>query len=149
MYQHGYITKQQMDAAKKVSVADTVLKGDQRQVDDKPYEAFVDAVIDEVSSTTDFDPYTDGLTIYTTLDKDAQLHVNDILNTKDSSVIPYPDDQFQAGIVLLDTKTSEIRAIEAEETNKYNAPSTMLSIREGSLALLLSLCLIMVRQSNI
>ncbi|MEH7548669.1 PBP1A family penicillin-binding protein, partial [Neobacillus vireti] len=112
MYQHGYISKQQMEEAEKVSVAKDVLPIEKRQVkDNKTYDSFVDAVINEVHDTTDFDIYTDGLTIYTSLDRDAQLHVNEILNDKDSNIIPYPDDKFQAGIVLLDTKTSEIRAI--------------------------------------
>lgn len=108
MYQHGYITKKQMDEAKKVSVKDTVLKPKDRKINDKPFDSFVDAVIDEVKENTDFDIMTDGLTIHTTLDKNAQEHVYNLLNSKD---IPYPDDQFQAGIVLLDTKTGEIRAI--------------------------------------
>lgn len=111
MNQHGFISKQEMEDAKKVPVASTVLKEDQRQVDEKPFDSFVDAVIDEVKATTDFDIFTDGLTIYTTLDKNAQIHVDEILNTKDSNIVPYPDEKFQAGIALLDTKTSEIRAI--------------------------------------
>ncbi|MBU8916211.1 PBP1A family penicillin-binding protein [Neobacillus sp. 114] len=109
MYQHGFISKAQMEEAKKVAVKDTVLKEEQRKINDKPYDAFVDAVIDEVKEKTDFDIFSDGLTIYTTLDKNAQDYVNELLNSKD--VIPYPDDQFQAGVALLDTKTGEIRAI--------------------------------------
>ncbi len=108
MHQHGFITKEQMEEARKVSVKDTVLKPEKRKVNNKPFDSFVDAVIDEVKENTDFDIFTDGLTIYTTLDKDAQKHVDKILNSKE---IPYPDDKFQAGIVLLDTKTGEIRAI--------------------------------------
>ncbi|WP_066061064.1 PBP1A family penicillin-binding protein [Neobacillus soli] len=109
MHQHGFITKQEMDDAKKVSVASTVLKEDKRKVDEKPFDSFVDAVIDEVEATTDFDIYSDGLTIHTTLDPNAQTYVENALNTKD--VVEYPDDEFQAGIALLDTKTAEIRAI--------------------------------------
>ncbi|MED4204180.1 PBP1A family penicillin-binding protein [Neobacillus mesonae] len=108
MYQHGFITKEQMEDAKKVHVKDTVLKPKERKVNTKPYDSFVDAVIDEVKENTDFDIFTDGLTIYTSLDKNAQEHVDKILNSKE---IPYPDDEFQVGIALLDTKTGEIRAI--------------------------------------
>ncbi|MGG3469614.1 PBP1A family penicillin-binding protein [Neobacillus pocheonensis] len=109
MHQHGYITKQQMEDAKKVSVASTVLKPDQRTSEEKPFGSFVDAVIREVNEKTDLDINTDGLTIYTTLDTNAQTYVNKILNTKD--IIPYPDENIQAGVALLDTKTGEIRAI--------------------------------------
>ncbi len=109
MHQHGFITKQEMEDAKKVSVASTVLKENQRTVDEKPFDSFVDAVIDEVKENTDFDIYTDGLTIYTTVDRDAQTYVYNMLNSKE--IIKYPDEEFQAGIALIDTKTGEIRAI--------------------------------------
>ncbi|MEH7108579.1 PBP1A family penicillin-binding protein [Bacillus sp. JJ1764] len=109
MHQHGYITKQEMEDAMKVSVKDDVLKPEQRNVNDKPFDPFVDAVIDEVKNNTDFDIFTDGLIIHTTLDRDAQTYVDGLLNTYDN--IPFPDDQFQAGVALIDTKTGEIRAL--------------------------------------
>ncbi len=109
MEQHGFISKQEMDEAKKVSVQSTLLNEKQRKVNEKPFDSFVDAVIDEVKETSDFDIFTDGLTIHTTLDPNAQSYVEDILNKND--VLDYPDDEFQAGVALLDTKTGEIRAI--------------------------------------
>lgn len=109
MEQHGFITKQEMEEAKSVPVTASLVKEENRNRDEKPYDSFVDAVIDEVDEKGDFDIFSDGLTIHTTLEKDAQLYVNTILNTNE--VIAYPDDQFQAGIALLDTKTGEIRAI--------------------------------------
>ncbi|HJV16958.1 MAG TPA: PBP1A family penicillin-binding protein [Bacillales bacterium] len=109
MYQHGYITKGEMTKAQGASVTADLLKEDQRKINEKPYDSFVDAIIDEVKQVGDFDIFSDGLTIYTTLDKDAQLHVDKILNTDE--IIQYPDDEFQAGIALLDTKTGEIRAL--------------------------------------
>ncbi|WML25813.1 PBP1A family penicillin-binding protein [Neobacillus sp. OS1-33] len=109
MEQHGFISKQEMEKAKKVSVKSTVLNEKQRIVNEKPFDSFVDAVIDEVKETSDFDIFTDGLTIHTTLDPDAQTYVEDILNKSD--IIDYPDDEFQAGVALLDTQTGEIRAI--------------------------------------
>ncbi|MDP4154110.1 MAG: PBP1A family penicillin-binding protein [Bacillota bacterium] len=109
MYQHGYISKTEMDNATKVSVNSDLVKNDQRQLNEKPYDSFVDEVIDEVKQAGDFDIFSDGLTIYTTVDQKAQLYVDKIMNTND--VVKFPDDQFQAGITLLDTKTGEIRAI--------------------------------------
>lgn len=109
MEQHGYITKEQMDEAKSVPVTASLVKEEERVRDEKPFDSFVDAVIDEVEDQGDFDIFSDGLTIHTTLDKNAQLHVNTILNSDE--VINYPDAEFQAGIALIDTKTGEIRAI--------------------------------------
>lgn len=109
MHQHGYISKDEMENAKKVPVQSTLVKEEQRTLDEKPYDSFIDAVIDEVKQSGDYDIFSDGLTIYTTLDKNAQLYVDKILNSNE--MIRYPDDQFQAGITLLDTKTGEIRAL--------------------------------------
>ena len=47
-------------------------------VNEKPFDSFVDAVIDEVKKQGDFDIFTDGLTIHTTLDPNAQTYVEDI-----------------------------------------------------------------------
>jgi penicillin-binding protein 1A len=109
MEQHGFISKAAMEEAKSVPVTATLVKEENRNRDEKPFDSFVDAVIDEVKEQGDFDIFSDGLTIYTTLDTNAQLYVNTILNTNE--IINYPDDQFQAGITLLDTKTGEIRAL--------------------------------------
>ena len=109
MEQHGYITKEAMDEAKSVPVTASLVKEEERVRDEKPYDSFVDAVIDEVEKQGDFDIFSDGLTIHTTLDRNAQLYVNTLLNTDE--VIKYPDAEFQAGVALIDTKTGEIRAI--------------------------------------
>jgi penicillin-binding protein 1A len=109
MNQHGFIDKVEMETARQVPIESTLVKEEDRKQDDNPYDSFVDAVIDEVRKHGDYDIYSDGLTIHTTLDTKAQSYVENILNTND--VIEYPDEDFQAGIVLLDTKTGEIRAI--------------------------------------
>jgi penicillin-binding protein 1A len=109
MYKHGFITKEEMEKAKAIPVESTIVKEENRKKNDKPYDAFVDAVIDEVEKYGDFDIFSDGLHIYTTLDPDAQSYVEEMLNSNE--IVQFPDDKFQAGIVLLDTKTGEIRAI--------------------------------------
>jgi penicillin-binding protein 1A len=109
MHQHGYISKQEMEEAQQIPIESSLVKEENRNINESPYGSFVDAVIDEVEKHGDYDIYTDGLTIHTTIDTDAQTYVENILNTND--VIEYPDEEFQAGIVLLDTKTGEVRAI--------------------------------------
>jgi penicillin-binding protein 1A len=109
MEQHGFISEKEMKEAQSVPVTATLVKEEERVRDEKPFDSFVDAVIDEVEEQGDFDIFSDGLTIYTTLDSDAQRYVNTILNSDE--VINYPDAEFQAGIALIDTKTGEIRAI--------------------------------------
>ncbi|PLR77175.1 penicillin-binding protein [Bacillus sp. V3-13] len=109
MNQHGFITKEEMKAAQAIPVESSLVKGEDRETDDEPYDAFVDAVIEEVQQQGDFDIFSDGLKIYTTLDQDAQTYVESMLNSNE--VVQFPDDQFQAGITLLDTKTGEVRAL--------------------------------------
>ena len=109
MHKHGYITKTEMENAIKTPITTGLLPEDQRKKDTHPYDAFVDAVIEEVEDNGNFDIYSDGLSIYTTLDPKAQKHVEDVLNTND--YVQYPDDKFQAGVTLLDTKTGEVRAV--------------------------------------
>src|SRR5699024_1894800 len=72
------------------------------------YNAFIDTVYDqlikqgEVISEDEF--YQGGLKIYTTVEPELQQAVYDVLHSDD---IPYPDDDFETGIALIDTKTGD------------------------------------------
>ena len=109
MNKHGYITTAEMQAAQNKSIEDGLKPKDTSQVDTTPYDAFIDQVIEEVQDMGDYNIYTDGLEVYTTIDKDAQEYVFKMLNSDE--VISYPNETLQAGITLVDTKTGEIRAI--------------------------------------
>ncbi|MCZ2943375.1 hypothetical protein NYY89_20640, partial [Acinetobacter baumannii] len=77
--------------------------------DDLVIDAYLEQVIEEVTKKTDLDVFTDGLTVYTNLDMDAQKHLYDTLNTED--YIAYPDDQLQAGVSMVDVNTGQIKAL--------------------------------------
>lgn len=109
MNKHGYITEAEMQEAQNKSIEDGLKPKDTSKVDTTPYDAFIDQVIEEVQNMGDYNIYTDGLKVYTTIDKDAQEYVFKMLNSND--IINYPNETLQAGITLLDTKTGEIRAI--------------------------------------
>ena len=109
MNKHGYITDAEMKDAQSKSITDGLQPKDTSHVDTTPYDAFIDQVIEEVQNMGDYNIFTDGLEIYTTIDKDAQKYVFNMLNSNE--VISYPNDKLQAGITLLDTQTGEIRAI--------------------------------------
>ncbi len=116
MNQHGKITAEEMEAAKKISVSSTLVSEEQRQSSKSTmmkYPAFVDVVIDEVAELGDYNLFSDGLKIYTTLDPNAQKRVEQILNGE-AIDFAYPEryeEIMQAGITVMDTKTGEIRAI--------------------------------------
>ncbi|WP_053363929.1 PBP1A family penicillin-binding protein [Bacillus sp. FJAT-27251] len=110
MHQHGFISEQEMKEALEIPVTSSlVAEEDREKRKERAYDSFIDRVIDEVEQQGDFDIFSDGLEIYTTLDPNAQDYVENALNTND--VINYPNEQIQAGVALLDTQTGEIRAI--------------------------------------
>lgn len=118
MLKYGFINEAEAEEAKAVKVEDML---NVKEKEESKYEAFIDQVFKEVEqidglSATDI--YESGLTIYTTLDVNSQEYVEEIL-ADDSN---FPDEQFQAGIVLLDTETGAVRAIgggrEADEDEK-------------------------------
>lgn len=120
MNQHGYISKEEMENAKKVPVETTLVKEEKRKTSsDIPYDSFIGQVINEVEKKyKEVDVFSDGVKIYTTLDTDAQKYVEDMLNSND--IVQFPDNKMQAGITLLDTRTGEIRAIGGGRNQKVD-----------------------------
>ncbi|WP_409298127.1 PBP1A family penicillin-binding protein [Peribacillus sp. SCS-26] len=109
MERHGFITKEERDKAKAVPLKGLLVKESQRgEKNTEPYNAYIDRVIDEVEAMGDYNVYTDGLEIYTAMDKDAQEHVYEMMS---SDRFNFPDEKLQAGVTLLDTKSGEIRAL--------------------------------------
>ncbi|MFF2880587.1 transglycosylase domain-containing protein [Bacillus toyonensis] len=107
MNRHGYITKAEMEEASKVPVDKGVQKAAELQA--MPHPAFMDAVVKEVEKELpDANIGSDGLEIYTTLDKKAQTLADNILST---NIIDYPNEKFQGAFTFMDTKTGEVRAI--------------------------------------
>ncbi|MCC2251260.1 PBP1A family penicillin-binding protein [Virgibacillus sp. AGTR] len=109
MVRHGKISQKEADEAREVEISS--LLTDSRP-DSAPYDAFLQKVEEEVREKVDgADINTDGLTIHTTLDTSAQEHVEYLLTDSEDNPIPYPDDEMQAGLAVLDTKNGAIRAI--------------------------------------
>src|SRR5699024_3909085 len=60
---------------------------------------------------TDIDVHTAGLKIYTTLDTDAQEHVEFLMSDRENNLVSYANDELLDGISVVDTQTGAIRAI--------------------------------------
>ncbi|BBU38222.1 hypothetical protein APP_05140 [Aeribacillus pallidus] len=107
MRKYGFITEKEEQDAKAIPV-EKLLK---KKKEGPKYQAFIDQVIKDIvdAGISEKDIYTGGLKIYTTLDPDAQKFTEKVLTT--DQYIYYPDDQFRAGVVLLDTQTGAVRAI--------------------------------------
>ena len=108
MYQHGKITKAQMEEAKKVNVQAGLADDATRQkFSGSKYDAFLDVVINELESNGDGSAMAEGIKVYTTLDPKAQQIVENIMND-DSN---FPTKEIQSGVSVIDTKTGQIQAI--------------------------------------
>ncbi|PFM09056.1 penicillin-binding protein [Bacillus cereus] len=109
MNRHGYITKEEMNNAVKIPVTEGLQPSS--EITEMKYQAFLDAVVKEVEKEyPDINIGSDGLTIQTTLDQDAQDYADKIM---DGNLIKYPNDQFQGSFVFMDTQSGEVRAIGA------------------------------------
>ncbi|MDY0405727.1 PBP1A family penicillin-binding protein [Virgibacillus sp. 179-BFC.A HS] len=116
MVRHHKISQAQADKALKVDIK-SLLKG--KRPDSTKYEAFLQEVTKEVKEKVDgADVYKDGLKIYTTLDTNAQKHVEFLLKDSAQNPINYPDNEMQAGMTVLDTQTGAIRAIGGRRNSK-------------------------------
>ncbi|PFQ43194.1 penicillin-binding protein [Bacillus cereus] len=133
MNRHGYITKEEMNNAVKIPVTEGLQPSS--EVTEMKYQAFLDAVVKEVEKEyPDINIGSDGLTIHTTLDQDAQDYADKIM---DGNLIQYPDDQFQGSFVFMDTQSGEVRAIgagrkESKSTFKGHNMATDLKRQVGS-----------------
>ena len=112
MKENGKITKEQYDQAVATPITDGLIAHNNNvNSNDKAlvYDSFVTMVLKEVQEKTGLDPYNDGLTIETTIDSKAQQKLYDIVNTND--YIKYVNDKIQNAVVMLDTKTGAVRAV--------------------------------------
>src|SRR5699024_9753022 len=107
MEQHGKITKEQMEAAKKVDVTSTLVPEEERKQNDFKYPALLDVVMNELEEQGLLDMVDEGVTIHTTFDPAAQDIVEQAIN--DESL--YIDDDIQGAMTVLDTKTGGIIAV--------------------------------------
>ena len=109
----GSITETEYENAKALSVSNGLVTEEQRQADlmqvDSQYQDYIDVVIKEVEEQTDKNVYTDGLTIYTTLDTTVYDKLTTIVNTNE--VIQYPNDDLLVGIAVVETKTGKLVGI--------------------------------------
>ncbi|OIJ15808.1 penicillin-binding protein [Anaerobacillus arseniciselenatis] len=125
MERHGKITANEATQARAVSVQDQL---NPSKAESYPYPDFLDQVLTEVAAIegiTSSDIYTSGLKIYTTLNQDAQTYTENLFQNYD-----FPDEEFQAGLTIVDTKTGEIKAIVGSRENDGVKLGTNYAIHE-------------------
>src|SRR5690606_10904198 len=132
MVRHGKITEAEANEAKEVDIPSLLVESEPTST---KYGSFIDQVEKEVSEKLDGGNIrTDGLIIHTTLDTNAQEHVEFLLTDSAENPIAYPNESMpdmQAAMVVLDTKTGAIQAIGGRR-NPGGPGDWNYAIREGS-----------------
>ena len=112
MKDNGKLTDAQLQEAKATPITEgLVAEHEQVSTDDNRliFDSFLTMVADEVKEKTGLDVYSDGLTIETTVNSHAQNRLYEILNT--NRYVQYVDDKIQNAVVMLDSTTAAVRAI--------------------------------------
>ena len=106
MVRHGYITKEEADMAKSISI-ESLLVGAE---DKTEYQGFVDTVIQEIENLTGHNPEIVPMKIYTTMEKSIQDGINSVL---ENDAWYWKDNNVQSGIAVVNVETGAIAAVGA------------------------------------
>ena len=106
MVRHGYITKDEAETTKAISVESLVVA----RAAQENYQGFLDTVVAEIDDKTGLNPYVVSMEIYTTLDRSIQDGVDDIM---DGTTYTWKNDVVQAGLAVVKVDTGEVSAIGA------------------------------------
>ena len=111
MRRHNYIDEKEYKTALNLSV-DKIVKSvsteDGGDTDRFKYQSFIDAVVADVTERTGNNPYNVSMQIYTTMDKDKQEAVEDIMNGK---TFNWENDVVQGAVAVVDVNTGALTAI--------------------------------------
>ena len=105
MNRHGYITEEQMNDAKNISV-ESLLVG-KSEDNNSNYQWFIDTVVEEIKDDMGINAYNGGLKIYTTLNQAVQDELVNMANGAYTSFNEYE----QVAVAVTDVKDGSITAI--------------------------------------
>ncbi len=114
MKRHNYITEEEYQAATSIKVEDMLVSKDGSNSDNE-WQPFIDVVVEDVIEYFEeqgkkVNPYTTSMHIYTTMDKDKQSWINNVM---DGKTYTWQNDIVDAGISVQDVNTGAIVAIGA------------------------------------
>ena len=119
MLRHGYLNEEEYRIALKLTVDKIVTTSSDYtgsdEMDDRVRSA-VDTVVKEVKEKTGHDPRLVSMKIYTTFDKNMQLHVGNVMTGRERNYV-WENDRVQAGVIVIDVKTGGIVAIGGNRNN--------------------------------
>jgi len=119
MVRHKYITKEEAEAAKAVSVEDLLKKTSNGAT--YKYQDFIDTLVADITKKTGNNPYSVSMTIYSTMDPTRQDVIN---NLYDGTTYTWKNDVVQCGLAVTDVNDGSIVAVGARRNrtgvNQYN-----------------------------
>ena len=105
MYNHGYITKEEMDLANNVPVKSLLIANNDESSE---FQGYIDTVVKEITKKYNVNPYNTPMLIYTNMDSQKQSDMNKIFS---GETFKWENDYIQAGVAVLDSGTGKIQAI--------------------------------------
>ena len=111
MNYHGYISDTEYEIAKSIKVEDLLADPNAGDGEGTPYQAYVDAVVDEVLSLTGLSPYSTTMHIYTYMDPEIQSLMDEIQKGNVDDYFTYPDEWYEVASICVDNDTGEIIGI--------------------------------------
>lgn len=109
MLDMGSISEETVEQAAAIPVDKNLVERSLKTGPNLVIDAYIKEVLAEIDRKTDINPYSSGSIIYTNIDMAAQGHLYDVLNT--DQYIQYPNEEFQAGVSIVDTKTGKVLAL--------------------------------------
>ena len=132
MLAHGYITKEEFEAANSIPMKSMIRTTVDEESDE--YQGYIDTVIEEAKEKYRVNPYTTPLIIHTNMDRDKQDAVNAVFN---GEAYDWINEKIQAGAAVLDTETGQILAIGAGRNRSGKSTfnyATQMNRQPGSTA---------------
>ena len=111
MLRHGFISKEEYDIAKELTIDKIVLSEAEsayRSGEVSKYQSFIDTVIEEVKDKTKQSPYRTSMIITTTLNTDFQDYINGIMN---GETYWWENEKVQAGVAVINVHDGSVVAI--------------------------------------
>ena len=106
MVNHGYITREEADMAKKIPVSSLI---NPKKVN-RQYQAYLDTVWEELDTKYGLNPNTTSLLIYTNMDPVRQKGLDDIFNGE-SNLYRWVNDKVQGAAAVVETHSGKLVAV--------------------------------------
>ena len=140
MVRHGYLTEQQAEDAKAISVESLITE--KKAASLNKYQQFIDVVCDEIEEKFGLDPYSTPMLIYTTMDPKIQ----DLMTQLNEGKLNYKwktykynnyQDNIQIGAVITNVGNGSIAAVNGgrhQEVERAYSRATQMKRQPGSIA---------------